>query len=110
MEDASCLTGVAEEADLPRELALHSGVPNPFQQATSIRYDLPSSGPVRLAVYDAGGRLLRMLRDRGAQPAGRFEAPWDGRTAAGEDAGTGVYFVRMEAGGRVLTRKLTLIR
>jgi hypothetical protein len=66
----------------PAALRLHPNQPNPFNPLTTIRFDLPAAGPVRLAVYDLAGRLVRVLVEE-ARAAGSHEAVWDGRDAAG---------------------------
>ena len=83
--------------------------PNPFNPATTIRFELASPGPVTLAVYDVGGRLVRLLVDHDME-AGRHEAVWDGRAAGGAAAASGVYFYRLETPAFSGTRKMVLLR
>ena len=83
--------------------------PNPFNPATTIRFDLAAPGHVTLAVYDVGGRLVRILVDR-PMAAGPHEAIWDGRSAAGSVSASGVYFYRLTAPGFDETRKMVLLR
>ncbi len=83
--------------------------PNPFNPRTTIRFDLPAAGPVRLAVYDAAGRLVRTLVDWDLPP-GAHDAAWDGRDSAGRGLASGSYFARLEAGGRVEVARLSLVR
>jgi flagellar hook assembly protein FlgD len=64
---------------------------------------------VRLAVYDGLGRLTRMLVDGPLSP-GKNTAEWDGTTTHGSAASSGVYFIRLEAGGKVDGRRFVLIR
>ena len=71
--------------------------PNPFNPSTTLRFDLPVGGRVRLAVYDVAGRLLRTLLDV-ELPAGSHEAVWDGRDSAGRGMASGSYFARLLAG------------
>ncbi|MFH1680535.1 MAG: FG-GAP-like repeat-containing protein [Candidatus Eisenbacteria bacterium] len=94
---------------LPKHFALHANTPNPFNPMTTFRYALPEPGRVRLAVYDVSGRLVKVLRD-GNERAGVFSASWNGTDETGRSAGSGVYFVRMEARGFASTRKMLLIR
>ena len=42
--------------------------------------------------------------------AGRHEAAWSGLDRTGKQAASGVYFVRLEAGGQRLTQRLTVLR
>jgi hypothetical protein len=41
---------------------------------------------------------------------GRYGVSWDGRGAAGEPVGAGVYLVRMKAGSFTEVRKLVFLR
>lgn len=101
------LTGAATPD--PSGNGLGAGFPNPFNPATTLPYRLSSTGPVRLSVFDLRGRLLRILVNS-VQPAGTHAATWDGRDGAGRALPSGVYLVRLDAGGRSEERKLTLLR
>ncbi len=91
-------------AEAVREVALAPVAPNPTAGPARVRFAVPESGPVRLAVYDVRGREVAALVDRVVE-AGRHEAPLDaGRLAPG------VYVVRLEAAGTVLTRRATVVR
>lgn len=94
---------------LPQVLKLHPCQPNPFNPQTTVKYDLPESGPVRLTVFDVAGRLVRTLVDD-SMPQGSHEAVWDGRDASGREVGSGSYVARLEFGGRVETVRLALVR
>lgn len=83
--------------------------PNPFNPLTTIRFELPRSGPVKLAVFDPAGRLVRILVD-GDLPAGSREAVWDGRDASGRGLPSGSYLARLDAGGQVGCVRLTLVQ
>ncbi|MGD8395436.1 MAG: FlgD immunoglobulin-like domain containing protein [Candidatus Eiseniibacteriota bacterium] len=93
----------------PFVLALAQNVPNPFNPTTRIAYELPAPGVVRLAVYDIDGRLVRRLVD-GERDAGPHTARWDGVDRDGRPVSSGIYFSRLEADGRVLTRKMLLVK
>jgi hypothetical protein len=90
-------------AILPTDFDL-STYPNPFNATTTISYALPHAGEASLAVYDLTGRLVRMLYHARAD-AGEHRITLN---AAGMSSG--IYFVRMEAGERVITRKIVLLR
>lgn len=94
---------------LPALLVLRQAVPNPFNPTTSIGFELPAAGPVRLAVFDVAGRLVRTLVD-GGRPAGADQVVWDGRDAAGRSVAAGTYFARLEAVGHSVTTRMSLIR
>jgi len=64
--------------------------PNPFIGRTWVRYSLPGPGLVRLALYDATGRLARALRSG-------WQAPGEHVVALGTDGlAAGVYLLRLE--------------
>jgi hypothetical protein len=79
--------------------------PNPARAATAIRFMLPASAEVSLAIYDLQGRRVAAPLDRVALAAGGHETRV--RTGAWQP---GVYLCRLEACGRVLTRKLLVVR
>jgi len=93
-----------EDVSIPSAFWLHPNYPNPFNPSTTIRYDVPEQALVKIAVYDALGRLVEILSTKYQVP-GTYAATWD---AAGRP--TGVYFVRMEAGAFVASRRMILIR
>ncbi len=83
--------------------------PNPFNPAATISFSLPEPSDVRLAVYDAAGRLVRVLVD-GPREEGPHSLTWRGTDDRGEDVGSGVYFLRLETASGVKTRKMVLVR
>ena len=83
--------------------------PTPFNAEVTIPFTVAAAGPVRLAVYNLLGQQVRVLAD-GWVDAGAHRVRWDGRTAAGGEAASGVYWAVLQAGGVVQTAKLALIR
>ena len=63
---------------------------------------------MQLRIVDLQGRTVVTLVD-GMQGVGRHTAQWNGRTAKGA-APAGLYFVRYEAGGRVINKRLAITR
>ena len=102
-------TAVDEPGAAPAAFALRANVPNPFNPATVIRYDLPRAADVALRVFDVRGRLVRTLVDE-HQLAGTRTARWDGRDDRGRGVASGVYVYRLEAGDFVQQRKMTLLK
>ncbi len=83
--------------------------PNPFHPATTIRYDLARAGRVDLRIFDVAGREVATLVS-GMRAAGHQQAVWDGRTAEGALAPSGVYFYRLRIDGANETRRMVLTR
>ncbi len=90
-------------------LALEQNVPNPFNPVTEIRYYLPEAVDVRLEIYDISGRLVGRLAD-GLQPKGWQTVRWEGTDAGGRPVASGVYFYRLRAGKKVVSKKMVLLR
>ena len=95
-------TGPAPEA--APVLALDAPAPNPVRQSARLAYALAEAGTVRLSVFDMLGREVAVLAD-GPRPAGDGEARFDARGLA-----SGVYVVRLVAGGAVAVRTVTVVR
>ena len=93
----------------PGPLAFAAPGPNPARTATTLRYALPRASRVRLAIYDAAGRLVRELANGGREAGDHAEA-WDLRGAGGEAVGAGLYFARLEAEGLALVRRVAVTR
>jgi hypothetical protein len=93
----------------PKPLTLFQNYPNPFNPSTVIRFFLPREAPVTLVIYDATGARVRTLCE-GTQPAGYHSISWDGLNESGNNVSTGVYFYRLQAGKKLLTKKMVLLR
>jgi Glucose / Sorbosone dehydrogenase len=82
----------------PSRTSLLGNFPNPFNPATTIRYELARPGRVVLEIMAVGGARIRTL-DHGTQPIGIHELPWRGETESGGRAASGVYFCRLVVDG-----------
>ncbi len=83
--------------------------PNPARGSVQLSYALPASGPVILEVFDLRGRRVRTLRSESAT-AGLHQVLWDGRDGRGEKASAGTYVFRLAFGGKVVHRRVSLVR
>jgi hypothetical protein len=90
-------------------LAFAAPWPNPARAFATLRFALPRAAEVRLAVYDAGGREVRVLAD-GTRGAGAHVVSWDLAGERGESVPSGLYFVRFSAEGRTLVRRVAVMR
>jgi hypothetical protein len=90
-------------------LALHQNHPNPFNPSTTISFTLPERERLSLSIYDVKGRLVKTLVDE-MVGEGNQERIWDGKDASGSQVGSGVYFYRLTAGDKTLTKKMVMLR
>ena len=102
-------SGAAAAAALPGTLQARMESGNPSSGQARLSYRLTRSGPVRVRVYDARGSLVRSLDDRVAQ-AGSHMIAWDGRSASGSAAPSGVYWMRVDSPEGSAVRKVALLR
>jgi hypothetical protein len=100
---------MAEKRHVPMPYFLSQPKPNPFGGIADISYGLPQASEVKVAVFDATGRRVRLLVD-GVQAAGRHALTWDGCDVKGRVLANGVYFVRMQADRFKAQRKVTVVR
>jgi hypothetical protein len=97
-------------ADVARgSVDLRSVCPNPFGEATRIRFSVPGGEKVRLTIHDVRGRVVRTLTS-GPVETGLHEVLWDGRDSDGKHASPGVYFARLETAGAAVSRKVVKLQ
>jgi len=101
----SCQNCVNEnQSTILKEFNLESAYPNPFNSTITVTYSLPETSTATLKVYDLSGRLKSGVFD-GMQQAGVQTV-----TVNADAWASGLYFVRLDTGGRVFTQKIMLIR
>ncbi len=86
--------------------------PNPFAQTgeTVIPYRLDRGVSARLTVVDVLGRAVRTLADVQQAEGGSQYVVWNGRDDAGRVLPVGMYLLRLETAGSVLTKTMSIIR
>jgi hypothetical protein len=94
----------------PRAYVLSiSNYPNPFNPRTTVRYTAPSSGEVKVQIYDARGAIVKTLF-QGHRVAGAYSTDWDGRADNGDAVASGLYFARIEHSSGTRTKKMVLLK
>jgi predicted lipoprotein with Yx(FWY)xxD motif len=102
------ITGVPG-TERPYGNALFQNVPNPFVASTRIVFSMETEGRVTLRVFDAKGRLVRVLADELREPR-RYMETWNGKDANGRPVAAGTYFYRLDAPGWSEVKKMTLAK
>lgn len=98
-----------QNSESPENFRLHQNYPNPFNPSTSITYELDTAGLVSLKVFNLLGNEIATLVEE-QKEAGHFTASWDGRDARGQNVSSGVYLYKIQAGNKVDSHKMLLLR
>lgn len=118
---AICVTDVFECAPIFQETDVDGGEssvprfsmraePNVLRDGrTTLRYALPEVLHVDLAIYDVSGRRVRTLVHEN-RAAGSHVIGWNARNDHGQFLSSGVYFYRIDAGGRSQAGRLVLLK
>ncbi len=77
--------------------------PNPSRDFVDIGCSLPSESTMRLTVHDVTGRLLAVLVN-GRRAAGEVTQRWKPTDRSGRPLPAGVYFARLAASGKAVSR------
>jgi arabinogalactan endo-1,4-beta-galactosidase len=97
------------DQDIPSSFQLNQNYPNPFNGETRISYVINKATFVKLMVYDIQGSVIGTLVQE-AQPAGDYSVTWNAQQKDGAFVATGLYFIRLETGNGVETRKALLLK
>lgn len=93
-----------ELPDAALAISLDQNYPNPFSDATTIRFELDTPRHVKLSVFNVLGQEVEILADR-FYSSGAFQFNFEATTRP-----SGVYFYRLESDDITLTRKMLVIR
>jgi hypothetical protein len=89
---------------LPADYGLGQNYPNPFNPTTSIGFDLPKAGQVRLEVFNLLGQSVKVLAE------GRYTAGSHQVMFSADNLPSGIYFYRLSHDGGAATRKMILLK
>lgn len=102
-------SGVGESGSVAAGSATVAIQPNPSVETVTIRFAAPRPARVTLTIVDSIGRVVARPFD-GEVDAGEQVVVWDGRDRRGVQQSSGVYYYRLEYGGRSDTGPLVLLR
>jgi hypothetical protein len=104
----SDLVGLTEYAVVGPAVTRLYCSPNPSRESTVIHYALvrPSGAVVR--IYNVSGQLVRIMKDE-SSTVGEREIVWDRRNTEGVRLPSGVYIYTLNAGGSILSGRLSVI-
>ena len=96
-------------ANIPKESMLFANYPNPFNDATSIRYQLHTSGTVTIKVFDILGRdVATVVHEQ--QSAGIYSVQFQIGNGSVPLLPSGIYFYRLQSGNYFETKRMLYIK
>lgn len=98
-----------ETPDLEFTTAFNSIYPNPFNPSTMIAFSLNQPSNVNIKIYNVKGVFIREMNMKELSK-GNHQILWDGKDQNQNSCTSGVYFIQMEAGQYLKTRKALLIK
>ncbi len=103
--------GKAPEDTLPTAsfFILGQNFPNPFNENTTIRFQVLQDMDLDLSVWNVlGQRVCTLLHE--PVPKGDHTLVWNGKNGEGEILPSGLYFVRLQNGARIQWRKMIYLK
>ncbi|MBN2104559.1 hypothetical protein JW835_11015 [bacterium] len=86
-----------------------SVTPNPFNPATTIRYELSEASQVMLNIRNSRGQRVWHM-DLGIQEPGAHHIQWQGRCDRDQKLSSGIYILQFNLKNRILHHKMILIQ
>lgn len=102
-DGVSVVGSIASSSVIAQDLELFQNVPNPVQDNTSISFYLPKDGKINLTVSNTLGQEVMVL-SKEIFTKGMHTVQMDANSLS-----TGVYFYKLEANKKSVTKQLTLV-
>jgi len=77
-------------------------------ESVDVKVRLPRACRVRLTVFNRSGEVVATVVDRG-EKAGDAVFIWDGRNSSGAPVANGVYFISLQAGSDLQSRRVSVL-
>lgn len=81
--------------------------PNPFQDETTIEYQINESSFVNASIYDMNGRLIKQF-ELGKKAPGKHQINWKGENENGQKIASGIYYYSFNINGANYSGKIVL--
>lgn len=83
--------------------------PNPFNQSTTISYNVVKDAKAKLEIYNVKGQLVRALVNE-EDKSGTHSVIWDGKDNDKRSVASGVYFSKLMVDGKTQIKKMLLLK
>ena len=92
------------EIGIPNNFFLSQNYPNPFNPVTTIKFNLPSDGNIKLYLYDLKGSFVKNLIE-GFKNSGYYEINFNS-----EGLPSGTYYYKLETADGSITKKMMIVK
>ena len=92
-----------------KSFTLLQNYPNPFNPTTTIEYQIPKAGNVKVNIYNITGQLIRTI-ENSFKNAGAYKVNWDSRNNFNQSVASGIYLFQVKYENSFLTKKLILVK
>lgn len=100
---------MASEPEKPFYVTSLNIYPNLIKGVARVRYEISEKGPVSLKIYDATGRLVKILTKAQNLEPKAYTVNWNGIDEEGKKLSCGIYFIRLDTKNRSLTKKVVIL-
>jgi flagellar hook assembly protein FlgD len=90
-------------------LTLNGNFPNPFNQLTSIEFEIAASGSVEIMIYDNVGNQIQKLECQNCI-AGKNTLQWNCLDIKNNKVQNGVYFYEVRFNTDVQSKKMIVVK
>jgi len=89
----------------PEVVLFKSCYPNPFPKSINIVWEQKNHTPISIKIYNLKGQLVTSLTHSSIS-SGEHQVVWNSDDDNGNIVGNGIYFIRLQNEGKIITRKV----
>ena len=97
--------GIDNPIPVPDHFEFYAPYPNPFTPITPINIQIDILYTLSLQINDMNGRVVESLIDNESLTPGNYEFQWNAQSYS-----SGIYFAKLNVAGKMMTRKVVLIK
>ena len=92
-----------------KSFTLLQNYPNPFNTSTTIEYQIPEAGNVKVSIFNIRGEVVKII-ENGFKKKGNYKLSWNSQNHNGSLVASGIYFVQVKHDDKILTKKIMLLK
>jgi flagellar hook assembly protein FlgD len=103
------VVSVEEQSEKTANLSVKGNNPNPFNEQTTIEFEIAKSGNVKIIIYDNSGKQIQTLKCENCR-AGKNALQWNCLNANDNRVRSGVYYYEVRFNDEIQSKKMILIK